>query len=164
MKKATVGLMAVVVLSVLGWSFHQGAWADDKDLSVKELQGVPEQLELGDRKLKIETYLWRDFMPISPPGGKPLIGAIKLMSIDKKPLPKGVRIETVWVINGDEVWKSAVTEVREGKEGAPMLEVVVRDGPKWKPGTAVDVVVLVKDGKGETHMLRAADQGIHATH
>jgi len=95
--------------------------------------------------------------------GKALIAPVKVESTDGKALPKGVQVETVWVTNGDKLWSSAAKEVRKGKEEAPALEVVVRDGPKWGPSIRVDVVVLLKDEKGHSYLLRASERKIHRT-
>jgi hypothetical protein len=126
-----------------------------KGPSVKELRAAPSEVKRKGVALKLQTYLWRDFMPISPPGGKPLIAALKLRTAEGMALPEGIRIERVWVLNGDEVWAPAVK--------TPGPDVVVRDGPKWGPGIQVDVVVQLPAEAGATLLLRAAGQPIQRT-
>lgn len=93
------------------------------------------------------TLLWRDFMPISPPGGKPLIGSIGVGVEDGRAFPEVVSVDRVWVY-GPEVWESAPTEIRReaGNAATGRIEVVVRDGPKWDPGRKVDIVVRLRSG------------------
>jgi hypothetical protein len=132
-------------------------------MQIQELRSAPEQLELAGRKLKLEAYLWRDFQPISPPDGRPLIASVKIQTTDGKALPKGIQVDSVWVLNRDNAWSPVAKEVRKGNEDLSAWEIVIRDGPKWGPDIHVDVVVLLKDQKGQVYLLRASDQMIHRT-
>jgi hypothetical protein len=133
------------------------------EANVTDLLAAPLQLSIGERTLVLETYLWRDFMPISPPDGKPLIASLKLKTTNKTALPEGTEVETVWVVNGKKQWSPAKKEVRAGNDRSSMMTIVVRNGPKWGPGIKVDVVVRVKDAKGHSYLLRAAKQNINRT-
>ena len=43
------------------------------DIPVEQLLGYPDTIYIEGRQVYLSTYMWRDFMPISPPDGKPLI-------------------------------------------------------------------------------------------
>ena len=119
--------------------------------------------ELPMTSLTLTTSLWRDFMPISPPDGKPLIAVMQIRTDDGSPVPAGIAADPSWGIYGDEVWSSFV-EPRPRSETGPIYEVVARNGPKWGPGVSVDVVVRLRDAEGRVVLLRAEKQPITATH
>ncbi len=127
--------------------------------SVNELRSAVEEVELAGQKLKLETSLWRDFMPGSGTQhitGSSLMASVEVRTTDGKAIPRDIEVTAVWVINGDKIWKSSVEEVRQS--GA-----VVRGGPKWEIGKAVDVVVLLRHQKGGLRLLRASNQRIEKT-
>jgi len=131
-------------------------------VQLKQLEGAPETIEIGDREFTLETYLWRDFFPVCPPDGRPLVAKTSVVGSGEERFPSYLDADYVWVINGEEVWGDPLVD-----EGAPgdenELVRVARDGPMWKPLIHVDVVVRVVDAKGNTYLLRAADQEIHLT-
>jgi hypothetical protein len=140
---------------------------DPESPSPDELRATPETADVAGRTvrltavagrtIRLTAFLNRDFMPISPPGGKPLMVKIGLEAADGGTIPVGVAIERVWVLNGDETWSPPVERIAES------VEVFARDGPKWAPGLAVEVVALVKDANGSTHRLRLSNQVIGRT-
>lgn len=129
---------------------------------MESLKTAPEAITVADRCLLLKTELWRDFMPISPPDGKPLIGSLILQAMEHASLPPGIRVEAVWVINDGTVWSPSPLEVHRGNDSTQM-EIVVRNGPKWEPGVKVDVVVRVRDAQGQTYLLKAPRQEIRRT-
>ncbi|MEE9293971.1 MAG: hypothetical protein V3W34_03260 [Phycisphaerae bacterium] len=135
----------------------------DKELDLADrLLAAPEAVEIGGQTLTLETYLWRDFMPISPPDGKPLIATVTVVAKGATALPAGVSAVRMWVVNGRDVWEGKFSQ-----DAAPpqpgRLERTAREGPKWGPGIDVEVVVELTDDEGNTHLLRAAKQKIDRT-
>jgi hypothetical protein len=129
-----------------------------------ELLSAPEQIEIDGRKYVLETYLWRDFMPISPPGGTPLIALIRITATDSLALPPSIDATLLWVIKDQqEVWETRFSEQERPPYPKYQLEKVARNGPKWGPGIQVDVVVKVVDGENDIYLLRASNQWIHRT-
>ena len=128
-----------------------------------ELRATPVRVTVDGTALLLESYLWRDFQPSSPPDGKPLIAVLRIKSADGSEVPQGVRADAVWVVFGDDVWAAPIAEERPRGAPAEGFEVVARDGPKWGPGVTVDVVVRLRDAAGRTVLLRAPDQPIHRT-
>lgn len=127
------------------------------------LRSAPEQLELAGQKLKLEARLFGGaaFLP-GPSTYTPLSGTVRVRTTDGKAFPKGVWVDTVWVIYGNQLWSSAPETEEEGKD---TLEVGVSGGPLWPPysNLKVDVVVLLKDRKGQSYLLRASEQGVGHT-
>lgn len=130
---------------------------------MSELVSAPTRIVADGKTLTLATSLWRDFMPISPPDGRPLIALLRISTDDGSPVPRSITADTSWVIHDGEVW-SAKVEQRPRAESAPIYEVIARNGPKWGPGVAVDVVVRLVDSQGRAFLLRAPGQTIGATH
>lgn len=128
------------------------------DVTLAQLVSAPEVLDLPSQDYHLETLLWRDFMPISPPGGKPMMAVARLVS--DAPIPDDVKLVHLWVINGNEVWSTQFAE--EPIVSGNTIEGIARGGPKWDPGIPVDVVVGVKVGN-VFRLVRAAKQLIIAT-
>ena len=113
--------------------------------------------------LVLETYIWRDFQPISPPDGKPLIAVLRVKTADGSPVPRTVTADRAWVILGSDIWETAVVEEQSRTAGASYFEVVARNGPKWGPDVTVDVAVRLRGASGDIVLLGASDQPIHRT-
>ncbi len=124
------------------------------------IASAPELVEIASREYTLETSLWRDFMPVSPPDGKPLIAIVWVTAVDLEPFPEGLEADKLYVIYGDQVWVTDFSDERPPpNEPDHQLFKIARDGPKWGPGVTVDVVVRLALG-GETWLLRASDQMI----
>ncbi|NER31574.1 MAG: hypothetical protein F6J89_29145 [Symploca sp. SIO1C4] len=129
------------------------------------LQSAPEQIEVQNTKLTLETYLWRDFMPISPPDGKPLIAVIRIKAQDSMEFPTSIISDKLWIINGQEIWETEFTnEEQIASNSTPsLLEKVARGGPKWEPGVEVDVIIRIIDENNHTYLLKTSNQLINRT-
>lgn len=128
-------------------------------ITLAQLKSAPETLDLPEQDYHLETYLWRDFMPISPPDGKPLAAVVRLVSTE--PIPDDVKLVYLWVVNGQQVWATRFAE--EPVVSGNTIEAFANGGPKWGPGISVDVVVGVRIGSSELRLVRASEQPIEAT-
>ncbi len=127
------------------------------------IASAPELVEIASRDYTLETYLWRDFMPVSPPDGKPLIAKARVTAVDLEPFPVGLDADKLYVIYGDDVWVTEFSdELPPPNVADHQLHRIARDGPKWGPDVAVDVVVSLVGGGGPW-LLRASDQIILRT-
>jgi len=123
---------------------------------------APDHIVLAGVPLAFTTHLWRDFMPFSPPDGRPLAAVFEVRSTDGSPLPSGLTITGAGVYYQGESW---VTTPEQVVTNDPSLaEAVSRGGPKWGPGVAVDVVVTVSLGGHQRTLMGARDQLIGATY
>ena len=151
--------MAVAVLTIV-------ACAPESTIAPRdpaELRVAPTTVVVGGKTLSLDAYLWRDFQPISPPNGKPLVGVMRVRSVDGTGVLASTRVVGVWVLNGDDVWAAEGREEQQRTPGATQFEVVARDGPKWGPGIDVDVIVGIRDGSGALSLLRAPARRINRT-
>lgn len=133
--------------------------------TIDMLLSSPEQIEINGRKFTLETYLWRDFMPPTPPNGRPLIALIWVTAVDLSPFPSTLDANRLWVINDQEVWETEFSdeEIPKDPNRKHQLEKIARNGPKWGPDIYVDVVVRIIDYKNKTYLLKASSQYIGRT-
>jgi hypothetical protein len=128
------------------------------------LLSAPEESEVQGQKYVLETSLWRDFMPICPPDGDPMIALIHVCTKDSSDLPAELNITRVWVVNGKEVWETKFSG-QAPRPNSFTLERIARGGPKWGPDLKVNVVVgLVYKPEDRIYLLKASDQLIFSTH
>ncbi len=124
---------------------------------------APEESEVQGQTYVLETSLWRDFMPISPPDGKPLIALLRVRTKDSTEVPPELDIDWVWVINGKQVWEVKFSG-QATRPNSFTLERVARNGPKWGPNAEVNVVVgLVYKPSKRIYLLKAPNQLIFRT-
>lgn len=129
-----------------------------------DLLAAPVSVTIDGQSVVLETFMWRDFQPIAPPDGQPLVAILRPVRPDNGASPAGVRIEAAWVIFGAETWNPAITEERFANPPAQThYEAVLRNGPKWGPGVNVTVVVRIVDSQNRDRLLRAVNQPIGRT-
>ena len=155
-------------LCFLLYSFFSSGYSSGKksrDFTIRELISAPDTVQIKKVRVVLETYLWRDFMPVSPPDGKPLRAAVSLVPVNTAYLPEAVDAQKIWVIYGEEAWANSLSAVSPAEPGMPLtrLEKTAANGPKWGPGVEVTVVVEILDGEGKTYLLKADHQTIHRT-
>lgn len=160
MLRTLIAVTAVLILVVAGCGGSSPT--APSDVTRSQLIAAPTRIVADGRALTLTTSLWRDFMPISPPDGKPLVAVLTIVTEDGSPVPTTVTADTSWVIHSSGVWSAAV-EQRPRAETAPAYEVIARNGPKWGPDVSVDVVVRLVDSSGRSLLLRAPGQTIAAT-
>uniref|UniRef100_UPI004048E0EA hypothetical protein n=1 Tax=Roseivirga sp. TaxID=1964215 RepID=UPI004048E0EA len=123
---------------------EQPNWSIDKAKINKLQNSSNEQVTIEGTTLELHAYLWRDFMPISPPDGKNLISINWLVDVDSIAIPTNILLSEQYVINGDSLWSTSYTnEIRETQPY--LVERVSRDGPKWGPNIEVTVIAKVID-------------------
>ncbi len=116
---------------------------------------APERVKIDGHEYTLIANAWRDFQPVAPPDGQPLIVMVNASAVDASALPADLSLDQVWVLNGKDKWSA--------KPGSSSpSEAVVRGGPKWGPGIKVDVVARLKRGK-QTRLVRAAGVEIKRT-
>ncbi|CAF1317417.1 unnamed protein product [Didymodactylos carnosus] len=120
-------------------------------------------VSVGGKELLLETYIWRDFMPICPKDGTPMIAILKICTINSSPFPADVQADLAWIVYGTQAWAIHVLEERPRTCERTYLRVVGRDGPKWGPRISVDVIVQLRDAQGKTFLLPAYSQTVHCT-
>jgi len=132
-------------------------------VSLQDLQAAPERIVINGSEYTLETYLWRDFMPVSPPDGQPLVAVVKVKSPGETAVSSKIDATRLWVVKGKEIWETEFTNEQRSTVG-DTLEKVGRNGPKWGPRITVDVIVKVIDLRNnKEYLLKAPNQDINRT-
>jgi len=132
-------------------------------VSFQDLQTAPEKIEINGTEYTLETYLQRDFMPVCPPDGRPLVALVKVKAPGETAISSKIDATRLWVVKGVEIWETELASW-EGPTIGDTLKKVGGGGPKWEPGISVDVVVRIIDLKsGRSYLLKASNQAIHRT-
>jgi hypothetical protein len=152
-----------LLCSYLSMAYSSGK--KPRDFTIKDLNAAPDTIQVEKIRIALETYLWRDFMPVSPPDGKPLRAVISLVPVNNNNLPGTIDAQKIWIIYAENLWSDSLSAVGPAEPAQPLtkLEKTAANGPKWGPGVEVTVVVEILDKKGKTYLLRADHQIIHRT-
>ncbi len=111
-------------------------------------------ITINNQQFELEAYLWRDFMPVSPVDGQPLISINWLTTVDQSPIPSNIRMIQQYVVYGNLVWQADYCCEPTYPENYKM-ERVSRNGPKWGPRIKVQVVALIKNtDTNRTYLIR----------
>lgn len=132
-------------------------------ISADALRAAPDTLSLVGYQSVITADLYRDFMPVAPPDGDPLVAVITFSLISASDFSGNVTGAYVWVVNGNEVWRAPLEMLDPSRY--PHDEVVWRadGGPKWGPGIQVSVILgLMIEGRG-LQLVRLPDATIGRT-
>jgi len=132
------------------------------EIPIETLLSASDTVEVDSQKIFLTTYLWRDFMPVSPPNGKPLIALVYMETVDSVEITSSLNPEAIYIINGNHVWSSYFSDENPPNNLSFKLAKIARNGPKWDSGIYVDVIVLLTFGK-ERIFLKASDQIIYRT-
>ena len=153
------GTLTVVLAGFLG----AGCNLPPPTPPLETLRSAPAAQTLeGGTPVTLHASLWRDFMPVSPLNGKPLIALVEVSAVSPAALPADLSIEGAFVVLGDEVWSSAPRV--EGACSSPdCIRAISREGPLWGPDVTVDVVVQIASGVNPGVLLRQPEVTIRRT-
>lgn len=159
-------IISIVLLSLATTLFIQCSdpVSVPPDIPIETLLAAPDTMNIENQSIVLTTYLWRDFQPISPPNGKPLIALVYIETPDSSDIPVLLDPNAIYIVYNNQVWKSFFsTEERPPDELKPYkITKIARDGPKWGPNVYVDVIVRILDGD-KVYLLRASEQYIGRT-
>ena len=133
------------------------------DIPIERLLTAPDTISVRGRSLALSTVIWRDFMPVSPPDGQPLVALVYVSAADPAPLPPSLSADALWIVHENQVWKSWLTNEESPDHPPNRIAYVARNGPRWGPGGSVDVIVRILDGGRAMQLLRASNQRIQRT-
>jgi hypothetical protein len=148
MRRTLMRAALLVTLLCATWGCQTGPSEEE----LAELRTAPTSIPIDGHPFELNVYLSRDFQPISPADGKPLVAVVRL--------PEhlaDVRVQQLWVLFGGEVWTSDADRVPGTQDW------VARGGPRWGPGVTVDVVARLREGNGKQVLVRAIGRPIERT-
>ena len=105
-------------------------------------------LIVGSSSFILDACLWRDFMPVCPPDGEPMISINWLISTNLAKIPDNISMVKQYVFYDNEIWISDY----ENEAPTPSLpehkmERISRNGPKWGPNIYVDVISQIHNSQ-----------------
>jgi len=158
-------LRALLVLLVFTASFV--GCGNDKSLSTQPidpaLPNAPLEVHSPYGWLTLEVFAWRDFQPISPADGKPLIVLGRIINTDSVAIQDSIWITDAYVVFGKEIWRTKPTGESRPPTAPHVIAFALRNGTKWGPGALIDVIVRIEDNTGSSYLLRVKDQTIVKT-
>ena len=153
--------LVFTLLIVFGWKKDE----DDKGafhnpLLASQLRLSSDTLSLNENTFVLNTYVYRDFMPIAEENGNPMISGCILSDVNSIPFLFPVTMKKQYVINGELVWSVDFERTTETSDYS--MEGVSWGGPKWGPHINVDLVCEFAY-QGTTYRIIARDQEIERT-
>jgi hypothetical protein len=141
--------------------------------------GVPVRLlaEAPDHRAVIDKHavvvsagVARDFMPfiaethdfasLIADNSTRLFAVVSVAADGPDTLPPLLRADRIVVLHGDEAWVAPLAEERLSVRNSREFSVTARLGPKWEPGTLVDIVVRLVTESGAARLVRVPQQPI----
>lgn len=136
---------------LFGCKKDRNIYSDKNKLLINDLNAKSvDTLELGGHKYVLNAYLWRDFMPVSPPDGQPLLSINDLIEVDSADVAATIELTKQYVIYQDSVWISTYDNSTRVVTPSFKIERISRNGPKWGPKVHVDVIAEVHDSGSQT--------------
>ncbi len=106
---------------------------------------ITDRVEIGGRKFVLEAYAWRDFMPITPPEGKPMMVTVRLVAADSLAFPMGIRLDSLRLVSQKSVWETKLSP-RDDVIRGNTFEQTVRNAPQWEVGDSLTASVRLIAG------------------
>ena len=151
-------LLATALAFWTGCSSNNHARKEITDNSA--IKNAPLSPGIGGVRLELSCFLWRDFQPNSPPNGKPLRASVNIRAGNGQNLPAAVQPTKLYLVSGEKIWQGPLRIERASPQ---IISASASNGPKWDPGTRVDVIVEFMTADSSRHLIRAAQQLIQRT-
>ena len=137
----------------------------DKELILQLNAKAVDTLKIELNTFVLDAYLWRDFQPVSPPNGKPMISINRLIDINSVRIPDNISLIKQYVIYQDYIWISDYENEMTPSQPEYKIEKVSRNGPKWGPKIYVDVISQIYDSNtNKTHYILLKNAFINLTY
>jgi hypothetical protein len=148
-------------------------WTRPSSPTHAQLMAAPTRAVVGGKTLALNAGAGRDLMPDMGPArlrsGRLTVKAV-LAAVDATPLPRGVDLDRVWVIKSPtECWETPHTAETRGEYRGLSPEHMARElvgdlGPRWEPGTEVDIIARVVVPGKPSLLLRATKVPVTAVY
>ena len=154
-------VFALLISTLFGCEKKEESQPSLQANQITALLASPEMLNLNNYLLKIESDIWRNFMPPIDSNGSALMAQVVLSERNQRTLNNSVQLEKVYLINQNELWSKTF----DSSDSSSPYQVsgMVRNGPIWGPNIKVDLVCEFSFG-GQNYRLLAKDQDIYATY
>ncbi|CAF4055582.1 unnamed protein product, partial [Rotaria sp. Silwood2] len=103
------------------------------------LSSASERVSIDGNEYRLETHIWRDFMPICEKSGRPMIAILYIKTVNSSLVPSDIKVDIAWIMLGNDsqaqIWKTHVLEEqpRQSDVNRHYIRAIARNGPKWGP-------------------------------
>jgi len=151
MKRFVTWIIFAFIGGVVFTSCENDVFVYNTDMDKAEISQIKkkavETLVIGSNSFVLDAFLWRDFMPISPPNGTPMISINWLICTKSNKIPDNIDLVKQFVFFNDSVWVSDYEKETRPDQPEYKIEKISRNGPKWGPNINVDVISQIHDSK-----------------
>ncbi len=161
MKNISLVLLIISAVVLIGCS-NTSSPVGTKKIDIEELIKSPTTVQIDSTTFTLSVYLWRDFMPISPIDGKPMLAVVSITTIDSSDFPTHIDADKFWVIDSANVWEAQLIDDPNSYLDYKIAKKA-SDGPKWETGILVDAVVRLIENDSVYHYLKVEDIEITRT-
>jgi len=160
--------LADAMLMILTYSQTAPAGAKDKTAKSSsdagKLAGAPTTITVDGKKLTLQVEGINNRMPtVGPRTSTGIYFIIRLKTIDRSAMPKGVTFDAVYGVQGKKKWATRKFDGPRGRISS-MVEIVARNAPAWTVSSKIDVIVRLRDSAKKEHLIRAANVGTMVVH
>lgn len=169
--KVSILLLAVIIFTIAGCvssasldpeSPKNGDIIQDQEIA-SQIRSSSSSTMIGEVEYSIESYTWRDFMPIVDPPVR-LILKNTLVRTDGDPIKSSIEVMQQYVVKGNEIWRPSDMEFRQDQSNPQKLVILSRGGPTWETGSKITVGLKIVDQQtGAFHWLSATEVEIVRT-
>ena len=149
MKKIVLFISFLLILNAAAHETH-----------VLDVPQLPISIGIGEEIIELEAYIYRDFMPISPPDGKPMCGLVTLKTKSGNAVPKGITVISIRISHKKKSWSAKMK--MDPNFNRKNVNVRVDGGPKWQTGIMIDITVYLKYN-GREYLLQLEKRKLHKT-
>jgi AcrR family transcriptional regulator len=110
-------------------------------------------LQVGGHRMTVTGGAGRDFMPMATEAGTRMSAGVTVEADGGGILPPFLRADRIIVVQGDEAWVAPLEEVPFTRSSR-QFGAGARQGPKWDPGSVIDIVVRLVGPTVGTQLVR----------
>lgn len=139
MKKVQL-ILSILILATCSCKYKEREPSiSPDDHPYKPVSNVSEVQKIGIYNLRLNAFLSRDFMPMVPAGGAPLVCVISLVETEQKDIRGKFELQTFKIAALEGTWEPGFL-VDSTSTNPYEIRRVSLDGPQLTPGRFVDVI------------------------
>ena len=150
---ALTTVLLLIICMALSCSDNNNPNESKTSIIDNNIVNAPSQIEIDGQEFSLSSYLWRDYMPISPIDGKELAAVVYIATSDSSQFPLDLKADKMWVLNKDEIWEAQLTNGTQ-PDGNFKIKKSANGGPKWDVGSEVIVVVQLVDKNNQIYYIK----------
>ena len=170
--RVSIIIISVLMFSVVGCTTNtsfedespqNGDLIQDQRL-VSQIRSAQSSLMVNVIEFTVESYAWRDFMPIVDPPVRLNLNNT-LIRTDGESIQSNIEIVKHYIVHEGKIWRPTEVEVRLNQSSPNRLNIISREGPIWEVGSKVNVGLKIKNQEtGNIYWFSVPEVTIAETH